>query len=110
MRDFNEKTNERRESVKEEEICIEAALAAKSAAHCSGYDAFMTGYAFACYLSTSEAKEEPLIGALTPKAACVKKFVNSVYLGGKDHPLKISHSRYSRLSINHQSKIKSLRG
>lgn len=81
----------------------------KSGAHRSGYDAFMTGYAFGTFLYI-HCKTEPTIkGTLNSKIAGLKDLVNNVFLSGKDHPLRIRSSSYSKPSGESQDKLQQLR-
>ena len=81
----------------------------KSGAHRSGYDAFMTGYAFGTFLYTHCPSEPTVNGTLDSKIAGLKDLVNNIFLSGKDHPLKIRSSNYSKPSVESQEKLNQLR-
>ena len=81
----------------------------KSGAHRSGYDAFMTGYAFGTFLYIHCRTEPTVNGTLDSKIAGLKDLVNNVFLSGKDHPLKIRSSNYSKPSSESQEKLQQLR-
>jgi target of EGR1 protein 1 len=79
----------------------------KSAAHRAGYDAFMTGYSFVGYLiSTNVILRD---GYLNKRDVETAKFVNNVFLSGKEQPLRIRPSNFSKTSKNHKDKIEKLR-
>lgn len=81
----------------------------KSGAHRSGYDAFMTGYAFGTFLYIHCQAEPTINGTLDSKIAGLKDLVNNVFLSGKDHPLKIRSSNYSKPSSESLEKLLLLR-
>lgn len=81
----------------------------KSGAHRSGYDAFMTGYAFGTLLYIHCQTEPTINGTLDSKIAGLKDLVNNIFLSGKDHPLKIRSSNYSKPSSESQQKLQQIR-
>lgn len=81
----------------------------KSGAHRSGYDAFMTGYAFGTLLYIHCQTEPTVNGTLDSKIAGLKDLVNNIFLSGKDHPLKIRSSNYSKPSSESQEKLLQIR-
>lgn len=99
--------------VDKEIIALESTMSSevgrcKSAAHRSGYDAFMTGYAFVGYLISNSV---PLVnGCLNKRDGQTAKIVNHVFLTGKEQPLQIRASNFSKTSKNHKQKMDKLRG
>lgn len=82
----------------------------KSGAHRSGYDAFMTGYALACII-TSHCSEPPFSrSTLHSKSNGLKSFMNCVFLTGKDMPMKIRKGNFDKTSKDHDVKLAEIRG
>ena len=79
----------------------------KTASHGAGIDAFMTAYAFACFLAKFEEDEEGeeeedekrefsgVIGLLKG----TRDYVNQLYLCGKDISLRVIPSHFSKPSV-----------
>ena len=80
----------------------------KSGAHRSGYDAFMTGYAFACIM-TDYCSRAPFHKPLSGRTIGLKSIMNCVFLSGKDMPLKIRKSNYDKTTRDHDHKLASIR-
>lgn len=76
--------------------------------HRAGFDAFMTGYAFATFV-LSYAKTRPSDG-LDAEALGLDQLANRLYLSGKTAPLQIRASNFARRSAKHVEKFKALRG
>lgn len=76
--------------------------------HRAGFDAFMTGYAFATFV-LSYAKTRPS-DKLDPEALGLDQLVNRLYLSGKTAPLQIRASNFARRSQKHVEKFKALCG
>lgn len=72
--------------------------------HRAGYDAFMTGYCMAYFAMKcgdwQKEENEELFYA--------KDFINKISLSGKDYPLMIQCSEYSKTSTYHNKKFSSL--
>lgn len=67
--------------------------------HRAGYDAFMTGFIFAFYLARS--RQEKDFGSF-------EEWKNKLYLVGKDYPLSIAKSSFTKQSKLHQDKLSSI--
>lgn len=66
--------------------------------HRAGYDAFMTGFIYAVYRTTDNMWKDK-----------TDEWKNKLYLGGKDYPLSVSKSSFSKHSKNHLEKISKIR-
>ena len=73
--------------------------------HSAGFDAFMTGFIFACYINRQNQHPSDF----TPRTLSMQEHVNKVYLMGKNFPFLIRKTPFSKLSKNHSDKIKLLR-
>jgi len=75
--------------------------------HRAGYDAFMTGFAFATYLvhQTALPQDPP---DFRPETICADKLVNKIYLVCKDFPLLLQKSSFAKSSVQHDAKMKKL--
>lgn len=81
--------------------------------HNSGYDAFMTGAAFLCMLNKFNNFKLKDVCPKT-KDNCdyfilddfdeLNQFNFKIYLTGKDYPLLVQKSNFSKTSVNHQEK------
>lgn len=76
--------------------------------HRAGFDAFMTGYAFATFV-LSYAKHRPS-GDLDAEELGLNELVNRLCLSGKTAPLLIRASNFSKRSAKHVEKFKALFG
>ena len=74
--------------------------------HSAGYDAFLTGFIFASFVSYEKKSN---LGDFSASSLGFSDHVNKVYLMGKDIPLLIKINGFSKLSSNHSNKIKFLR-
>ncbi|CAL4065745.1 unnamed protein product, partial [Meganyctiphanes norvegica] len=80
--------------------------------HRAGFDAFMTGYIFACHIAEAgkletEDKSNEII--YTKDTIGLMDSFNKVYLMGKSFPFLIRTGGYAKMSQNHINKIKNLR-
>jgi len=75
--------------------------------HRAGYDAFMTGFAFATFLvhQTQLPVDPP---DFKPKTICADKLVNKIYLVGKEFPLLLQKSSFAKNSVQHDGKMRKL--
>jgi len=75
--------------------------------HRAGYDAFMTGFAFATFLvhQTQLPVDPP---DFKPKTICADKLVNKIYLVGKEFPLLLQKSSFAKNSVQHDAKMRKL--
>lgn len=80
----------------------------KSGAHRSGYDAFMTAYAFACIM-TRYCNRPPFSRPLSSRTTGLKSIMNCVFLSGKDMPLKIRKGNYDKTTADHDNKLAKIR-
>lgn len=64
--------------------------------HRAGFDAFMTGFCMATFLHRFRKSRQLSLADSLPD------FVNKLNLSGKDVPLKITKSQYSKTSMNHK--------
>ena len=64
--------------------------------HRAGFDAFMTGFCMASFLRQFEKSRDLSMVENLPD------FANRLNLSGKDIPLKITKSQYSKTSVSHQ--------
>ena len=76
--------------------------------HRAGFDAFMTGYIFASFVSKYR---KSVSGSMNADGVSVhellledEEYANKVYLGGKDFPLQILPSNFSKPSKSHLEK------
>ncbi|XP_072018967.1 target of EGR1 protein 1-like [Amphiura filiformis] len=80
--------------------------------HRAGFDAFMTGFAMATFVSqhgrVPSSADIPSIGASFVEFYALEELVNKLYLGGKDVPLQITKSHFSKPSVTHREKMKRL--
>lgn len=77
------------------EICQHAGC------HRAGFDSFMTGFSFAVYIS----KYGSYKGSSNLDDCGMEAFKNNVYLSGKNMPLTIVKSAFSKTSKDHKEKI-----
>ena len=66
--------------------------------HRAGFDAFMTGYCFACYQ----------VELISSKVINIEETKNKVYLVAKDMPLTIMKSHFVKTSSGHKTIMSSL--
>lgn len=86
----------------------EAAVVKKtSGVHRAGYDAFMTGFAFATML-VHHCKLPQSPESFRPAHINAQDIGNKVYLVGKEFPLLIAKSSFSKNSLSHHVKFKKL--
>ena len=64
--------------------------------HRAGFDAFMTGFIFATFISNL-SKDSTIPGC--------SHFANKIYLTGKELPWNIARSHFAKVSSQHQEKI-----
>ena len=80
--------------------------------HRAGFDAFMTGFAMATFVSQygrppPTSDDVPSVkGGSFVETYGLQDLVNKLYLGGKDVPLQITQSHFSKPSANHREKMK----
>lgn len=73
--------------------------------HRAGFDAFMTGYIFASFLAKfGRVKDGATEGKTVADFGVAEELSNRVYLGGKDFPLQIASSNFSKPSKSHLEK------
>merc|ERR1719509_667131 len=75
--------------------------------HRAGYDAFMTGFAFATFL-VHQTQLPPNPADFLPKTICAEKLVDNIYLVGKEFPLLLKKSSFAKHSVQHDAKMKKL--
>ena len=75
-------------------------LLSSSGGHRAGYDAFMTGFIYAVYLTQLSGGE---------REGKMADWKNKLYLCGKDYPLSVSKSNFSKQSKEHLEKIAKIR-
>lgn len=75
-------------------------LLASSGGHRAGYDAFMTGFIYAVYLTQLSGGD---------RERKIADWKNKLYLSGKDYPLSVSKSSFSKQSKEHLEKIAKIR-
>ena len=75
-------------------------LLSSSGGHRAGYDAFMTGFIYAVYLTQLSGIE---------REGKMAEWKNKLYLCGKDYPLSVSKSNFSKQSKEHLEKIAKIR-
>uniref|UniRef100_A0A2P2I067 Target of EGR1 protein 1-like n=1 Tax=Hirondellea gigas TaxID=1518452 RepID=A0A2P2I067_9CRUS len=75
--------------------------------HSAGFDAYMTGFIFASYIS----QQNKLItsDSFSSEAISLTEHVDKVYLMGKNFPFLVRRTAFSKLSKNHTDKIQTLR-
>ncbi|KAI1290206.1 Target of EGR1 protein 1 [Halotydeus destructor] len=107
---FNEGLADQVIPVNEGAIVEEASLLGrvKSGAHRSGYDAFMTGYAFGAYL-LKYWENDPCAKILEPTLPGVRDVANRIYLSGKEQALRIRSSGFAKCSNEHKMILQKLR-
>ncbi|XP_064086422.1 target of EGR1 protein 1-like isoform X1 [Macrobrachium nipponense] len=79
-----------------------------AAGHRAGFDAFMTGFLFAEYI-TEHGKPEEKDNPFSPENLGLSEEVNKIYLMGKNFPFLIRTGTYASTSQNHQKKISLIR-
>ncbi|XP_059091572.1 target of EGR1 protein 1-like isoform X2 [Tigriopus californicus] len=76
--------------------------------HRAGFDAFMTGFAFATYLvHFTKMPKTPL--SFASEHICTESSVNKLYLVCKDFPLNVMKSLFARYSIGHHEALKAIK-
>jgi len=87
------------------------------AGHRAGFDAFMTAYSFAIYLSKRKASNKKPDGTKCIKNtepesiidfAELKSVKNKIVMGGRPLPLLIAKSHFTKTSSNHQLRMAEL--
>lgn len=63
--------------------------------HTAGYDAFMTGFVFACNLSSLGQISDSSVNFQDPKEIGTRESIGKVYLVGKEFPFLIGKSTYN---------------
>ena len=76
--------------------------------HRAGFDAFMTGFIFAHFISKHGCFRE-LKDSVTMTDLGMHDYQNRVALSGKDIPLQITKSNFAKTSKDHNEKIASLK-
>lgn len=66
--------------------------------HRAGYDAFMTGFIYAVFMTECNGLKDKC-----------NEWKNKLYLGGKDYPLSVGKSIFSKHSKQHLEKIDKIR-
>ena len=77
-----------------------SSLLSSSGGHRAGYDAFMTGFIYAVYLTQLSVGE---------REGKIADWKNKLYLSGKDYPLSVSKSAFAKQSKEHLEKIARIR-
>jgi len=72
--------------------------------HLAGFDAFMTGYIFAAFLSTKGKSSEESATSSLAVLSFSEEVVNRIYLSGKDFPLQVVQSNFAKPSKSHSEK------
>lgn len=91
-----------------ESLCSERSPLPKMAGHRAGFDAFMTGFAFAYFVAKYGSYDD--IESRQPLMQFgVTEFINKVALSGKDIPLQITKSEFAKTSKEHREKIQRLK-
>lgn len=75
--------------------------------HSAGLDAFMTGYVMLAYVakySTTKSDQKTKTRIKLNDLDGLERFVNNVYLSGKDYPFCVQKSHFVACSSNHQAK------
>ena len=87
------------------------ALMQEAEGHRAGYDAFMTAFCFSYdLLRYSRLNKECVVDELTYKSFGMhKEFANNIYLSGKDIPLQLCKSEFTKTSKQHREKYKLLK-
>ena len=75
-------------------------LLSSSGGHRAGYDAFMTGFIYAVYLTQLGVGE---------RERKIAEWKNKLYLCAKDYPLSVSKSNFAKQSKEHLEKIANIR-
>ena len=88
--------------------------ASRSGGHRAGFDAFMTGFVLACFLSkhtTLKDDHKTVLGAGIRLAslAGAEALTNKLYAMGKDQPMIIARSNFCTTSKNHRERIQKLK-
>jgi len=71
------------------------------AGHSAGFDAFMTGYVFASYVTRNPS-------IVPPRESTTSNIANNLYLCAKDFPLKVGRSSYSKPSKGHRETYRNI--
>lgn len=78
--------------------------------HRAGYDAFMTGYAFATFLLSYMKQRPSATGGIDITKMGLEQIANKVFLSGKNIPLQIRVGNFAKRSTKHSEKYKALFG
>ena len=92
----------------------------RTGGHRAGYDAFMTGFAFAYYVAKFGERDDGLGSPTSPTpptsststlvgGAGMGELANKICLSGKDIPLRITKSNFATTSGKHEEKMKRVR-
>ena len=77
--------------------------------HRAGFDAFMTGFVFAHFISKHGDFKYLPSGGTSMTDLGMQDFQNRVALSGKDIPLQITKSNFAKTSKDHNEKISSIK-
>ncbi|XP_076353535.1 target of EGR1 protein 1-like [Tachypleus tridentatus] len=91
------------------ETTLEKSLLKTSGIHRAGFDSFMTGFTLATYILSYMSKKSS-DGILCATQVGVQDLVNKIYLTGKDMPLNIVPSNFTKVSSSHREKLSSVVG
>ena len=86
----------------------------RSGGHRAGFDAFMTGFIMACFLSkhtTVNDTVDRVVGSSfkLSQLSGIESLSNKIYAMGKDQPMTVSKSNFCSPSKNHRERIQRLR-
>ena len=90
-------------------MCVDGAKSTiRTGSHSAGYDAFMTGFAFAYYVGKyAECRSESETVSFSD-VHC-SNMTNKICLTGKDIPLQVVKSSFAKTSKNHRDKLEWLK-
>lgn len=80
----------------------------RSGSHRAGFDAFMTGFILSTYIAQYGSYSNDSCN-LSFSDLGIDYMKNSVYLTGKDHPLNVVKSSFSKVSKEHREKFVKLK-
>ncbi|XP_041358984.1 target of EGR1 protein 1-like isoform X2 [Gigantopelta aegis] len=82
---------------------------ARSGGHRAGYDAFMTGFSMAFFAAKYGKVPESCSGKIVLSDLGLEDMHNKIYLCGKDIPMSIFKSAFTKTSKDHREKFQKLR-
>ncbi|KAK6179665.1 hypothetical protein SNE40_011974 [Patella caerulea] len=96
-------------SASQTSLNAEGLSSSRSGGHRAGFDAFMTGAILSVFIAKNSKNMDTDLELLKLSDFNVNQFINKMYLSGKDMPLIITKSSFSKVSNNHKVKLEKLK-